>query len=108
MQCNCGARPWLDAFNGEGVPKDRKGAAKWCRLAADKGDANAHKNLGAMCRYGDGVVKNNLLACMWEITAEASGGDAGALRAALTDEMSQTDIAKAQEFSMAYINLILI
>jgi len=98
----------LDDFNGEGVPKDRKGAAKWCRLAADKGDANAHKNLGAMCRYGDGVVKNNLLACMWEITAEASGGDAGALRAALTDEMSQTDVAKAQEFSMAYINLILI
>ena len=98
----------MDAFNGEGVPKDRKGAAKWCRLAADKGDANAHKNLGAMCRYGDGVVKNNLLACMWEITAEASGGDAGALRAALTDEMSQTDIAKAQEFSIAYINLILI
>ena len=45
---------------------------------------------------------------MWEITAEASGGDAGALRADLTDEMSQTDIAKAQEFSMAYINLILI
>ena len=98
----------MDDFNGEGVPKDRKGAAKWCRLAADKGDANAHKNLGAMCRYGDGVVKNNLLACMWEITAEASGGDAGALRAALTDEMSQTDVAKAQEFSMAYINLILI
>ena len=98
----------MDDFNGEGVPKDRKGAAKWCRLAADKGDANAHKNLGAMCRYGDGVVKNNLLACMWEITAEASGGDAGALRAALTDEMSQTDVAKAQEFSMAHINLILI
>ena len=98
----------MDAFNGEGVPKDRKGAAKWCRLAADKGDANAHKNLGAMCRYGDGVVKNNLLACMWEITVEASGGDAGALRAAFTAEVSQTDIAKAQEFSMAYINLILI
>ena len=98
----------MDAFNGEGVPKDRKGAAKWCRLAADQGDANAQKNLGAMCRYGDGVVKNNLLACMWEITVEASGGDAGALRAAFTAEVSQTDIAKAQEFSMAYINLIFI
>ena len=98
----------MDAFNGEGVPKDRKGAAKWCRLAADQGDANAQKNLGAMCRYGDGVVKNNLLACMWGITVEASGGDAGALRAALTDEVAKTDIAKAQEFSMAYINLIFI
>ena len=98
----------MEVFNGEGVPKDRKAAAKWCRLAADQGDANAQKNLGAMCRYGDGVVKNNLLACMWEITVEASGGDAGALRAAFTAEVSQTDIAKAQEFSMAYINLIFI
>jgi TPR repeat protein len=42
-------------YEGDGVPKDRDEALKWCRAAA----ANAQLNLAEMYDTGDGVPKDN-------------------------------------------------
>ena len=42
-------------FNGQGVARDDKEAAKWDRLAADQGLAPAQANLGLMYIHGQGV-----------------------------------------------------
>jgi TPR repeat protein len=42
-----------------------KEAAKWYRLAADQGDAEAQCNLGILYHEGQGVAQNNILAVKW-------------------------------------------
>jgi hypothetical protein len=48
--------------NGRGVPQDYKTAAKWYRLAAEQGLANAQSNLGLLLKspqYIDALKKQN-------------------------------------------------
>jgi TPR repeat protein len=45
-------------FHGLGVPQNYEEAAKWLRLAVDKGDAVAQNRLGAMYEDGLGVRKS--------------------------------------------------
>jgi len=58
---------------GDGVAKDRKEAARWSRLAAAQGYAQAQVYLGG----GDGVEKNLDEAAVWLRKA----ADQGSLRA---------------------------
>ena len=89
--------------NGTGVPKDDKEAAKWYRLAADQGVAKAQYSLGSMYATGKGVPKDNLLAYMWTNIAGANGHDVEENMGIISGEMSQADIAKAQEMTRQYI-----
>ena len=88
---------------GEGVPKDQKEAVKWFRLSADQGHADAQSQLGGAYALGIGVPKDNLLAYMWYNIAGANGYDVEVLRVFFMDEISQADIAKAQEMTRQYI-----
>ena len=90
------------------VPKSRKTvkrkeAVKWMRLAAEQGGAAAQFNLGARYALGTGVPKDYLLAYMWYNIAGANGQDVEVLRVFFMDEISQADIAKAQEMTRQYI-----
>tara|TARA_R110000823_G_scaffold232336_2_gene358894 strand:+ start:3966 stop:4508 length:543 start_codon:yes stop_codon:yes gene_type:complete len=89
--------------HGKGVPEDDKEAVKWYRLAADQGNADAQGNLALKYVYGEGVPKDNVLAYMWYNIAGANGYDVEVLRVFFMDEISQADIAKAQEMTMQYI-----
>ena len=51
--------------NGEGVPQDDAEAARWLRLAADQGHAEAQYNLGGMYAEGLGVPQDRVAAYMW-------------------------------------------
>ena len=43
--------------NERGVGQDDKTAVKWFRLAAEKGDANAHYDLGLIYAMGRGALR---------------------------------------------------
>ena len=65
-------------FNlGQGVPPDKKQAAKWFHLAAQQGLAAAQGALGYLCLVGEGVSQNSDLALEWTRKA-AQQGDATA------------------------------
>jgi TPR repeat protein len=65
-------------FNlGQGVPPDKKEAAKWFHMAAQQGLAEAQGALGYLCLVGEGVSQNSDLALEWTRKA-AEQGDATA------------------------------
>jgi TPR repeat protein len=61
-------------FNlGQGLPPDKKEAAKWFHLAAQQGLAEAQGALGYLCLVGEGVSQNSELALEWTRKAAAQG-----------------------------------
>ena len=85
---------------GIGVPHDYAEALKWYRLAAEQGDSDAQINLGVMYYNGNGVLQSNVMAHMWYNIASANGNSqAGEFRDERAGQMSQADIAKAQEMA---------
>lgn len=78
------ARPQYDLgllyFNGLGIDRDAREAARWFRLAADQGYAAAQSYLGAMYRSGNGVEQDASEARKW-FTRAATQGDAFAQNA---------------------------
>ncbi len=65
-------------FNlGQGLPPDKKEAAKWFHMAAQQGLAEAQGALGYLCLVGEGVSQNSDLALEWTRKA-AEQGDATA------------------------------
>jgi len=63
----------VSLFNGEGVPKDVVLAARYIRIAADQGNADAQNMLGTMYKAGEGVVKDNHESAKWFRMAAISG-----------------------------------
>jgi len=64
-------------YRGRGVPQNDSEAAKWFRLAADKGNAAARFTLGVMYGEGRGVPQDYAEAARWYRRA-AEQGDAQA------------------------------
>ena len=54
---------------GHGVPQDYTEAAKWYRLAAEQGYADAQSNLGIMYGRGLGVPQDYVEAVRWYLAA---------------------------------------
>jgi uncharacterized protein len=87
---------------GKGVPQDYKEAIKWYRLAAEQGDPDAQMRLGLMYADGTGVSQDYVLAHMWvniSATNEKDGSDAAKVRNDLANQMTSSQIAKAQELA---------
>jgi TPR repeat protein len=63
-------------ISGQGVGRDPRQAARWMKLAAEKGHAPARAVFGDMLvRGGDGVPRNPVLGLMW-LTLARDGADA--------------------------------
>ncbi|WP_367849082.1 tetratricopeptide repeat protein [Rhodoferax sp. WC2427] len=61
-------------FNlGQGLPPDKKEAAKWFHMAAQQGLAEAQGALGYLCLVGEGVSQNSDLALEWTRKAAQQG-----------------------------------
>ena len=85
---------------GYGVPKEDKEAVRWYRLAADRGNAQAQKNLGFMYEFGRGVPQDFAQAHMWFNLAGAGGdADAAKMRDAVASKMTPDQIAEAQRLA---------
>jgi len=50
-------------------------AARWFRLAAEQGDADAQAALGLMCAEGNGMPQDIVLAHMWWNLVAAQGDE---------------------------------
>lgn len=58
---------------GRGVAQDFLVAARWYRIAADKGNASAQENLGILYEAGKGVEKDDHLAVLLYLKAANQG-----------------------------------
>ena len=82
-------------------------AAKWYRMAADKGVASAQNNLGVMYAGGQGVLQDYVQAYMWFTLAASSFTALEAEerskvvknRDAVAADMTQEQIAEAQKLA---------
>ena len=85
---------------GRGVPQNDKTAAKWWKLSAEQGLADAQYNLGLMYEKGRGVIQDNVYAHMWGNLAASNGDENGAkLRDLVAKIMTPSQLEKAQDFA---------
>ena len=81
-------------------------AARWLRLAADKGHIGAQASLGFMYHRGQGVPRNDVEAIKWLTLATAQSSaehDAYALwREYVARQMSQGDVAEGERLARAW------
>jgi uncharacterized protein len=82
---------------GKGAPKDAIQAARWLRLAANKGDHRAQALLGDMLFKGDQVSRQAALGLFWLIVAK----DAARADEAWITDMYTTALAEASESERA-------
>ena len=87
--------------NGRGVPQDDAEAARWYRLAADQGDADAQFLLGVRYANGEGVPQDYVESHMWfNLSAAQSSGDdrdkSVKGRDSVAELMTSEQIAEAQ------------
>jgi uncharacterized protein len=61
-------------LNGRGAPKDAVQAARWLRLAANKGEHRAQALLGSMLFKGEDVSRQAALGLFWLIVAKDAAG----------------------------------
>jgi uncharacterized protein len=59
---------------GKGAPRDPMQAARWFRLAANKGQPSAQAMLGSMLVKGDAVVRQAAVGLFWLTLAKDSAG----------------------------------
>jgi len=84
--------------SGECMGQNLGEAARWLKMAAERGFADAQRVFGKMCFNGEGVTSDRVTACMWMILA-ASKGDAEAknfLRL-MSSELTQDELSMARE-----------
>ena len=85
---------------GKGVPEDYQEAVKWCRMAAEQGEAKAQYNLGRMYYEGKGVPEDYVKAYAWMNLAGAQGDEkAPKGKDRLRPRMTTEQVAKAQELA---------
>ena len=92
--------------HGQGVPQDYIEAAKWYRLAAEQGHADAQHNLGVLYLQGQGVPQDYVLAHMWVNLAAANATKSDTpeisstdLRDSIARQMTAQQIAEAQDLA---------
>jgi len=86
--------------NGDGVTEDDREAARWFRLAAEQGFADAQVRLGRMYISGEGVTKDIIYAHMWlSIAASLRVREARWAQLLIENGMIPADISKAQSLA---------
>lgn len=85
--------------SGEGVTKDFVMAAKWYRMAAERGDPISQFWLGRMYSFGEGLPQDDAQAAYWYRKAADQGS--GAAQNAL-GEMYEQGKGVAQDLVQAY------
>jgi uncharacterized protein len=84
-------------LNGQGAPADPRTAARWLKLAADKGHVVAQYRLGAMLARGEGVPRQMAEGLMWLTLAKAHGEAPAGIDVAATLEAVQSGATQADK-----------
>jgi hypothetical protein len=87
-------------YEGKGVPQNHVEAAKWFRLAADQGNADAQYNLGVAYANGQGVPQNYAEAYVWSSLSAAQGNENAAKnRELISNRLPAEALLNAQQRS---------
>ena len=85
---------------GNGVLQDFELAANLWRKAAERGDADAQRNLGEMYRTGEGVTRNLVEAYAWLNVAATNGSeDAAESKTQVARSLIIDEVTQAQKLS---------
>ena len=91
--------------DGRGVPKNLVEGARWYRLSAEQGDADAQYTLGTMFADGEGVLKDRVSAHMWyKIAGVNSNEHAQNDLVSIEKHMTKEQIAEATRRSKVCIS----
>jgi TPR repeat protein len=60
-------------FNGDGIPADEAGGAKWLIRAANRGNPVAQNRLARLLFAGRGLKQDRVEAMKWHILATSAG-----------------------------------
>ncbi len=89
---------------GEGVPQDRKAAAKWYRKAAEQGVNDAQFHLATMYENGDGVPKDMEYAYGWySVAAHLGSAKAGPALEHTKNQLRGDELVEADKLSRELI-----
>ena len=85
---------------GEGVTQDGMEAVRWFRAAAEQDDPRGELNLAMAHWMGLGIPRDVIEAYLWASLSAAKGNEEGKeLQAAIRQEMTPSQIAKAQRLA---------
>jgi uncharacterized protein len=88
---------------GEGVTQDGREAVRWFRAAAKQGDPRGELNLAMAHWMGLGIPRDVIEAYLWASLSAAKGNEEGKeLQAAIRQEMTPSQIAKAQRLAKVF------
>jgi TPR repeat protein len=88
---------------GQGVPRDYGLAAKWYRLAAERGQRDAQLNLAALYVSGRGVDRDYVSAMLWlKVAAAAGEEDAVHAKGQIAARMTPAQIEQAGALAAAW------
>ena len=87
---------------GQGVPQSYAEAAKWYRLAAEQGHAQAQGLLAIKYGLGQGVTQDYVEAHKWINLAAAQSQGYARLRDTIAEEMTPDQIAEAQRLALEW------
>jgi hypothetical protein len=81
-------------LEGEGGKKDQRQAARWYKLAAEKGHARAQAQLGKLMLEGVGIQKSPVKGLMWLSIAQFGGRGDPAIQALHEEAFSAAEEAQ--------------
>ena len=90
----------IDACSSEIRAEDYDSAFPLCVKVAEQGDADAQLNLGFAHDFGEGTIKDSILAYAWyNVSASQGNEQATKNRGLIEKEMTPNQIAEAQKLS---------
>jgi TPR repeat protein len=91
-------------YTGNAVPLDQRQAVWWFHKAAEQGHADAQHALGLMYRYHVASVPQDLVIAymLWNLSAAGGNAKAPAQRASVARQMTEEQIAEAQQLSRTW------
>ena len=94
-------------LDGHGAPHDPRMAARWFRLAAQKGQCRAQAMLGAMLFAGDHVPRQAARGLMWLTLAKDSAKDSPVEDQAWINRLYASALKQANEDERALAGVYL-
>lgn len=84
-------------LRGDGVARNPREGRRWCRLAADQGNALGQFLLGSCYYNGEGGMADPLRAFMWfSLAAEQGMKDALVIRRLMATQLSEANLREAK------------
>ena len=91
-------------LQGQGIDRDTKVAAKWLRLAAEKGSPQAQYQIGMLYSTGNGLPRDHEQAYAWfQVSARQQHDPSSKALQQTKQKLSAEELAQAESLAREYI-----